>query len=464
MAYHPQAFNALVTARQQARASRKSLALCSPFRYCRSPCSGHPTKHAAECPVIILVRCTALLLATGAHNSLDSTVQDGSVRAGHPGGATGGSSRFHGAALKGQSFGRTQGYPTPNPNQDWYPEDWDISDPTPASKFPRPDQKGGQPLQHGKGGKGRGQQNRQDPRGSKRGVPPRGPLQQHQGNAPPPKTASCSIRWPPCCSGTRTRWRFSASQREWWHSWARLRLSRFFLSSTKLGEQWRTTKQSDPGALKHPIRLVLFQALIVELKARVLKLPDGRSGSDLDDRARASQSQSLSGVGALGMPVRQRSDEASGSVIETRAARTLCGGSADHAASQDVVWQPLQFRSALKALRLSNFSNDCYANSSLLAALWTSSFCAAPEVSLRADLARDLAELLRHPSRASHVWSRAPWRKLLRSWPHAGRQQDVADFLLYLQRQAALPLFGGHWITLIEGSLRTLEGSAQLLF
>ena len=194
MAYHPQAFNALVTARQQARASRKSLALCSLCRYCRSPCSGHPTKHAAECPVIILVRCTALLLATGAHNSLDSTVQDGSVRAGHPGGATGGSSRFHGAALKGQSFGRTQGYPTPNPNQDWYPEDWDISDPTPASKFPRPDQKGGQPLQHGKGGKGRGQQNRQDPRGSKRGVPPRGPLQQHQGNAPPPKTASCSIQ------------------------------------------------------------------------------------------------------------------------------------------------------------------------------------------------------------------------------------------------------------------------------
>ena len=44
MAYHPQAFNALVTARQRARASRKSLALCSPCRYCRSPCSGHPTK------------------------------------------------------------------------------------------------------------------------------------------------------------------------------------------------------------------------------------------------------------------------------------------------------------------------------------------------------------------------------------------------------------------------------------
>ena len=155
------------------------------------------------------------------------------------------------------------------------------------------------------------------------------------------------------------------------------------------------------GALKHPIRLVLFQALIVELKARVLKLDtcqeshrdalrlsiitetgsfpyqiwnraaqapetitdkapltakeviqmldelmvlsiqDGvmprfhptkgltaqmeGPSSDLDDRARASQPESLSGVGALGMPVRQRSDEASGSVIETRAARTLCG-------------------------------------------------------------------------------------------------------------------------------------------
>ena len=193
--------------------------------------------------------------------------------------------------------------------------------------------------------------------------------------------------------------------------------------------------------------------------------PDGRPGSDLDDRARASQSQSLSGVGALGMPVRQRSDEVSGSDIETRAARTFCGGSADHAASQanpsaglDVVWQPVHFRSALKALRLSNFSNDCYANSSLLAALWTSSFCAAPEVSLRADLVRDFAELLRHPSRASHVWSRAPWRKLLRSWPHAGRQQDVADFLLYLQRQAALPLFSGHWITLTEGQLTDTGG------
>ena len=101
MAYHPQAFNALVTARQQARASRKSLALCSPCRYCRSTCSGHPTKHVAECPVIILARCTALLLATGAHNCLDSTVQDGSVRAGHPGGATGGSSRPHGSSDSG---------------------------------------------------------------------------------------------------------------------------------------------------------------------------------------------------------------------------------------------------------------------------------------------------------------------------------------------------------------------------
>ena len=74
-------------------------------------------------------------------------------------------------------------------------------------------------------------------------------------------------------------------------------------------------------------------------------------------------------------------------------------------------------------------------------------------MSLRADLASDLADLLKHPTAVHHVWNRACWKRRLRAWPHAGRQQDAADFLSYLQRQDALPLFNSQWITLQDGQL-----------
>ncbi|CAE7939737.1 unnamed protein product, partial [Symbiodinium necroappetens] len=40
----------------------------------------------------------------------------------------------------------------------------------------------------------------------------------------------------------------------------------------QVGDQWRTTKESDPTALKHPIRLVLFQAFTMETPSRIQKL------------------------------------------------------------------------------------------------------------------------------------------------------------------------------------------------
>ena len=487
----------------------------------RSPCSGHPTKHAAECPVIILARCS------GAHNS--PAVQDGGVRAGHPGVVARGGSRPYSSA-DGGSEGPQLRPDTRLPTSE--PESGLVRLITgrmghlrsgSGEQVPPVGPEGRADATTRKGGEG----TRPAPTapGSTEGPPPavprrRSPRQQRLQFLPRPRAtpsdghSAAPSRGSVCDSspvnrdgglhGNGSTSHGSSSPTQGGGRGAQASDQTGAFSGPHCGNQGQSAQARHPGVSQrctsplhhHGDGLVPLPGMESSSASpgdghgqgsshsqgdhsdsrrgdgsfssgrRYASLPpnervgspDGGPSSHLDDRARASQSQSLSGVGTLGVPVRQRGDEASGSVIETRAARTISSGSENHAASQaglptdpNPVWQPVLFRSALKTLKLSNFSNECYANSSLLAALWTSSFCAAPEVSLRADLARDLTELLRHPTHAFHVWSRAPWRRLLRSWPHAGRQQDAADFLSYLQRQDALPLFSGHWITLLKG-------------
>ena len=112
--------------------------------------------------------------------------------------------------------------------------------------------------------------------------------------------------------------------------------------------------------------------------------------------------------------------------------------------------------------KLVNQSNDCYANSVLLAVLWTSALHCPSEASMRQSLHDDLQAPLRSPS-PQHIWSRPLMQRCLRRWPHNGRQQDAADFLQHFAQAAQLAHFQGGWSVMSEGSLRDCGGVSPLV-
>ena len=187
------------------------------------------------------------------------------------------------AALMGQSFSRSHAHSSQY--QAWSsqvpprPEVWPLTDSETPPKFPR---------QEPKGGKGRNQaQQGYQARDNNRRRP-------HPSNQGPQQGSSLPSNAPFGSSGHSNK--TAPSDRELLHSMATVLLRHedqlnilkqstamvAFLGTAppltivptlhKVGEQWRATKEADPTALKHPIRLVLFQALIMELKQRVLKL------------------------------------------------------------------------------------------------------------------------------------------------------------------------------------------------
>ena len=115
---------------------------------------------------------------------------------------------------------------------------------------------------------------------------------------------------------------------------------------------------------------------------------------------------------------------------------------------------PRLYLAHVQQAALVNQSNDCYANSTLLACLWTSLQYKPHEVIMRAPLHADLCECLSPRNEPLHLWSRAIWKRCLRHWPHSGRQQDAADFLSHFQQAADLRHFSGSWAVLSEGCLR----------
>ena len=103
--------------------------------------------------------------------------------------------------------------------------------------------------------------------------------------------------------------------------------------------------------------------------------------------------------------------------------------------------------------KLLNLGNECYANSVLLATLWTSTLHSPTEASMRQPLHDDLQALLTSTT-PQHVWSRPVIKRCLRQWPHNGRQQDAADFLQHWSQAAQLVHFQSSWSILTAGSLR----------
>ena len=116
----------------------------------------------------------------------------------------------------------------------------------------------------------------------------------------------------------------------------------------------------------------------------------------------------------------------------------------------------------IRRAKLLNQGNECYANSVLLAVLWTSALHNPSEARVRQSLHDDLQALLRS-SAPQHVWSRPLIQRCLRRWPHNGRQLDAADFLQHFAQAAQFTHFQGSWSIMSEGSLRDCGGVSPLV-
>ena len=135
-----------------------------------------------------------------------------------------------------------------------------------------------------------------------------------------------------------------------------------------------------------------------------------------------------------------------------------------------------------QALRiiLCNQTSHCYANSSIVSLLWTTS--QSPQGVVLASMAwhRLFRWMIRRPQSIS-LWSLTPWQTLMRSWPHPHRQNDVGEFLQHISfsllsqpargsweaRQLIDPTApaqvadqGNMWQLILPGGLSTMHASA----
>ena len=160
-----------------------------------------------------------------------------------------------------------------------------------------------------------------------------------------------------------------------------------------------------------------------------------------------TRSQSLQNVDNHGGLGRKLGLAARGHDTSSGEARPLPAGASDRtrtATAEAQTW--------IRSLALLNRANDCYANSTILAILWTTAlYSSLDEVSHKPALQDDIGALVSTglPSCPSappvHLWSRPAWARLLRHWPDTGRQQDAAEFLNHFRQACALRHFQSTW-------------------
>ena len=173
--------------------------------------------------------------------------------------------------------------------------------------------------------------------------------------------------------------------------------------------------------------------------------------------AGTSRAEIVQNVEYPGDPAKQciphvsRDDTAKGEASQVSAGAVVSTGDSSAVASLNLI-----------RVKLMNQGNECYANSVLLAILWTSALHSPSEASMRQSLHDDLQALLRS-SAPQHIWSRPLIQRCLRRWPHNGRQQDAADFLQHFAQAAQLTHFQGNWSIMSEGSLKDCGGVSPLV-
>ena len=119
--------------------------------------------------------------------------------------------------------------------------------------------------------------------------------------------------------------------------------------------------------------------------------------------------------------------------------------------------------SAVLTLKLQNRRSHCYANSSVLALMWSMT---EPESSDRhrpdgvpvAD--RSFGRLIRWMGRGSatvELWEVKSWQRLVTTWENPHRQHDVAEFLQFLSRLFCVPAMLGAWHALQSTAENVLQ-------
>ncbi|CAE7189352.1 unnamed protein product, partial [Symbiodinium sp. CCMP2456] len=231
----------------------------------------------------------------------------------------------------------------------------------------------------------------------------------------------------------------------------------------KVGEQWRATKEADPTALKHPIRLVLFQALIMELKQRVLKLESCQTS--FQDAQRLSI---VTEQGAFPYQVWNKTTKAPEIVpslqpLEQRDVIQMLDELMILSVQDGVLPRFHPTRDLAPAMEgptvtwmieLGLRSPKSYRTWELLQRLSGCSVLRLIAASLRRErMARSTAA--QKVAQLRRTDSFAP--------PLEHRQQDAADFLTFLRQQSLLSSFGGQWLVMHESQL-TDAGSSPALY
>ena len=543
-AFHSYATSALQTARQRAREVRKTLALGSQCRYCSAKCSGHPTKHAAECPAILLSRCLQILLTcTDLGPSTSLSPQEDGPGADLPGGVAGGGRRLAGApdgsahgpklqqrpcllesapdlGLPGAS--ETGGLATHrlrNPTQvqpgtaripgkrqqEEGPPQLPGTSPGEQSPKQRPlrffwpqqqddNERPRAAVQHGHSATpARGSTEYPQTVHCHGGLPRNGTPPHHCPDAPQsgrtvegqqggrsncPQASDQAGAFPGIDHGTQTTSLEArilpdlvsgCAETLDCHGARSVSIPGVEQNHQSSGDR---PKPSAPGTTRRdPDVRRADDPLGAGWSASQVSSYEGPGAchggthSDLDDRAGSSQSQIVSHLGAATETLGVFSAAPHCGVSSTRKNGALhsCSESGSTAEaptrSPPPVGQigspevPEAIRVALRKLKLGNRSNECYANSVLLASLWTTTYCASLEVNLRPTLVRGLVSAFQGPTVSHHLWSTGAWARLFQQWPHEGRQQDAADFLTFLRQQSLLSSFGGQWLVMHESQL-----------
>ena len=98
---------------------------------------------------------------------------------------------------------------------------------------------------------------------------------------------------------------------------------------------------------------------------------------------------------------------------------------------------------ALCSVRLRNYNNYCYVNSSILAILW-SAICLSGDLEALGSQ-RGAFQAILSARTMIQVSSLMPWVLLLQGWRHEGRQHDAVEFIQFLQLRFRGSLLLGQW-------------------
>ncbi|CAE7695511.1 Crnkl1 [Symbiodinium sp. CCMP2592] len=248
-------------------------------------------------------------------------------------------------------------------------------------------------------------------------------------------------------------------------------------SMYQIGKTWHDTKRDNPTALRHPMRVTLYQHFVQTIKERfqaMMRTPSSRSkaeslgwvsscgrkvhGLKWDTTQQAHvQDETIASMDVVEIEealdelltcapqqlviqrfhaTRQLAAEYQSPVItmflevgmrrmfpEARAPTDECFGKT-----------PLHI-DTVKSVQLGNKHCFCYANALMMSLLYLD--CSMEGQSLfSGDAARVVGAILQSAGQIFHLWEQGEWLSMMKGWAQPTRQHDVAEFLAFLTKLA----------------------------